>query len=207
VAMDEGEGYYDSMTSVDDYASILQDRYEVDTWSLAQDGPPDGVDLLNYDLIVWTFGDYDSETALEEVADALVAVVFGQVPFIMSGAYIGDAENQGIQRDILVADAAHPMAQGFDDGQVIDFVAAPSGSEYQVSALADVQEGEGTAVFVQGPNSESAGSPAILAAEDEASSTRYIFVGFPLYLLPEAPKTQVVLNMVDWLLNPQEGQG
>jgi hypothetical protein len=202
VAMDKGEGHYDSMTSLDDYAAILQGRYQVATWSLAQDGPPDGMDLLEYDLIIWTFGDFDSEGALEEVADALIAVVFGEVPFIMSGAYIGDANDQGVQRDILVGDETHPVARNFDAGQVIDFVAPPSGSEYEVSALADVQEGEGTAVFVRGPNSELAGSPAILAAEDEASGARFAFIGFPLYLLPEEPRTQVVLNTVDWLLHP-----
>jgi hypothetical protein len=200
IAMDEGEGRYDNRTSQDDYVAILEGRYKITTWSLAQDGPPDGTDLLNYDMVIWTFGDFESQTALEEVADALLTVMFGEVPFIMSGAYIGDTDTQAMQRDIQVADATHPMAQGFSAGQVIGFVPSPSGAEYEVNVLSDVQAEEGTAVFVRGPDSESVGSPAIYASADDVSNVRFVFIGFPLYLLPEAAKERVVLNTVGWLL-------
>jgi hypothetical protein len=202
IAMDLGEGRYDSITSMDDYVAILKGRYEVTTWSLAEDGVPEGTDLLDYDLVVWTFGDYESQTALEEVADALITVMFGEVPFIMSGAYIGDSDTQAVLRDIQVSDAAHPIAQGFAAGQVIDLVPPPSGAEYEVNVLSDVQPEEGTTVFVRGPRSDSAGSPAIYATADAASNVRFVFIGLPVYLLPEEAKTEVVLNTVGWLLNP-----
>jgi hypothetical protein len=202
IAMDVGEGRYDSMTSLDDYVSILHERYDVTTWSLAEDGPPNGPDLLEYDLVIWTFGDFESKTALEDVADAFITVMFGEVPFIMSGAYIGDSDTQAVQRDIQVNDATHPIAQGFNAGQVIGFVPAPSGLDYETDVLSDVQVEEGTAVFVRGPDSDSAGSPAILATADEVDNVRFVFIGFPLYLLPEQAKAQVVLNTVAWLLNP-----
>jgi hypothetical protein len=200
--MDEGEGRYDSMTSVDDYAAILDRQYEVTTWSLAQDGPPNGTDLLDYDLVIWTFGDFELQAGLEDVSDALLTVMFGEVPFIMSGAYIGDSGTQAVQRDIQVGDAAHPIAQGFSAGQVIDLVPAPSGAEYEVNVMSDVQAEEDVGVFVRGPSSESTGSPAILATADDTSNVRFVFIGFPLYLLPEKAKAQIVLNTVDWLISP-----
>jgi hypothetical protein len=203
VAMDEGEGRYDDMTSLDDYVAILSDSYDVTPWSLAQDGVPEGTDLLNYDLVIWTFGDHDSQPALEEISDALITVMVSEVPFIMSGAYIGESDATAIQRDIQVSDATHPIAGGFEPGEVIDLVTPPSGAYYEVNVLSDIQEQEGTAVFVRGPNSESVGSPAIYAAAGTTTDdVRFVFIGFPVYLLPERAKTQVVLNTVDWLLNP-----
>jgi hypothetical protein len=202
VAMDEGEGRYDSMTSLDDYVATLQGRYKVTTWSLAQDGPPAGEDLLNYDLVIWTFGDFETQAALDQVADALLTVMFGEVPFIMSGAYIGDSDTRAVQRDIQVADVTHPIAQGFNAGEVIGFVSPPSGSEYEINVLSDVQEEGGTAVFVRGPDSESVGSPAIYAAADELSNMRFVLIGFPLYLLPQEAEQRVILNTVGWLLSP-----
>jgi hypothetical protein len=40
ISLDSGEGRYDSMTGVDDYVRILEDRYAVSTWSTAEQGLP-----------------------------------------------------------------------------------------------------------------------------------------------------------------------
>jgi hypothetical protein len=38
---------------------------------------------------------------------------------------------------------------------------------------------------------------------DELNEFRFVFIGFPLYLLPEDPQAQLVLNAVSWLLGPR----
>jgi hypothetical protein len=202
VAVDEGEGQYDSMTSLDDYVDILQGHYDVETWSLAQDGPPPGPDFLDYDLVIWTFGDFDTDESLENIADALVSILMAEIPFVMSGAYVGDTSAQAVQRDLQVGDSTHPITEGFAPEEVIGFVLPPSGSEYEISVVEEVEEGEGAIVFVRGPDSEEAGAPSIVVAEDEMSGLRAAIVGFPLYLLPEEARSSITLNIVGWLLSP-----
>jgi hypothetical protein len=199
VALDEGEGRYDGMTGAEDYASILESRYEVTTWSNAEDGALDTLDVYDYDLIIWTAGDFEDPVGDEESNLLFLAMLEG-IPVIVSGAYIGDTDNESVQRDIQVSDATHPLAEGFDLGEVIPFVSAPSGSEYETSVLEVGGEEEGTSIpFVRGPDSEDAGAPAIYVLDDEFSGMRIVLIGFPIYLLPEEAKAQLVLNMADWL--------
>lgn len=201
LSLDEGQGEYDDMTSAAEYQAILQERYDVAIWSTSQDGMPDTTELLDYDLVIFTAGDHKGLFD-EEVSNVLFTLVLDGVPVIMSGAYVGEATTQALQRDIQVQDAEHPMAKGFAAGEVIPFVAAPSGSEYEIDVLEDFGEDEGTVVFVRGPDSESSGAPSVALVEDEMSDLRLVFIAFPLYLLPEEPRAQLVLNTVSWLLSP-----
>ncbi len=201
VALDDGTGRYDSLTSADDYASILEERYEITLWSAARDGPPDMTDLLEYDLAIWTAGDFEDVMG-DEYDDLLFTAMFEGIPLILSGAYVGDTATEAVQRDIQVENATHPLASGFEPGQVIDFVPAPSGAEYEVAVLEDFGEDEGSLIFVRGPNSEESGIASIVTLEDEFSDFRLVFIGFPLYLLPDAPKAALVTNAVSWLLSP-----
>jgi hypothetical protein len=130
-------------------------------------------------------------------------VMLEGIPVVLSGAFIGDTDIEAVQRDIQVHDATHPMAEGFEVEEVIGFVTAPSGSEYQTSVLEDMGEEDGTIVpFVRGPESEEAGAPSVFIMEDEFTTVQIVFIGFPVYLLPEEAKSRLVLNTVDWLLGP-----
>lgn len=202
VAFDEGEGRYDSMTSAEDYVEILGERFDVTLWSKARDGSPSTEDLLGYDLIIWTTGDFE-EAFDEEESDTILTIMLEGKPFIVSGAYLDDTASEAIQRDIQVKDADHPLAQGFEPEEVISFVSPPSGHEYEIGVLeTDLIEGS-IIVFVRGPDSESAGSESILVAEDEFLRLHIALIGFPIYLLPPEAKTRLVLNTVEWMLNPQ----
>lgn len=202
IALDKGEGRYDSMTSADSYVSILEGYYEVTTWSVAQDGVLDSLEVLNYDLVIWSFGDFDGEEAIEEVSDALLSTMLGGIPIIMSGAFLGDTEVEAVQRDIQVGDAAHPATAGFGEEEVIGFEPSPSGIEYEISLLEETGEDENIILFVRGPDSEEPGAPSIVIAEDEYTDMRIALVGFPLYLLPDEAGARLVLNLVQWMLNP-----
>jgi hypothetical protein len=203
VALDEGEGRYDNMTGAEDYASILESRYEVTSWSMAEDGALDTQELSDYDLIIWAAGDFEDPMGDEE-SDLLFFAMLEGIPVVLSGAYVGDTASESVQRDIQVSDATHPLAEGFDLGEVIAFVPGPSGSEVETDVMEDGGEEEGIFIpFVRGPDSEDAGAPAIYVLDDEFSGMRIVLVGFPIYLLPEEAKTQLVLNVADWLISPQ----
>ena len=202
VALDEGNSRYEGITSADDYAAILQDQYEVAFWSTAQDGLPDMPVLLEFDLVIWTAGDFEIG-ANQEYGDLVFSLLLEGVPVIMSGAYAGDTETEAMQRDIQVFDPAHPLSVGFEAGEVIDFVSSPSGQEYEIGVLEDYQDEESSIAFIRGPASEESGLPSIITLGDELSEFRFVFIGLPLYLLPEGPKEQLVLNAVAWLLGPR----
>jgi hypothetical protein len=199
IALDRGEGRYDSMTSAESYATALEGQHDVTVWSQAQDGPLDSLEFPSYDLMIWTAGDFEDAFGTEENELLFSAMVEG-MPVIMSGAYIGDAETQAVQRDIQVKDATHPIAKGFQTGEVIGFVAAPSGRDYEVDLMDEETSKDGVIVLVRGPDSEETGEAAAFAFEDAMAGVQVVFIGFPLYLLPEEARVQLVLNTVDWML-------
>jgi hypothetical protein len=201
VAMDTGSGRYDSMTSAQDYAAILEGRFEIENWSAAKDGIPDLEDIADHDLVILTAGDFE-EAAGNEYADLLFALLWDGMPVLLSGAYVGDTKTEAVQRDIQLKDSTHPVAKGFAAGEVVEFMKAPSGSDYEIGVLEDYEEEQNSIVFVRGPASEESDIPSIVTLEDEFGEFRMVLIGFPLYLLPKAPKSQLVLNAVAWLLSP-----
>jgi hypothetical protein len=201
VALDDGTGRYDGMTSASDYAEILQESFDVTLWSASADGPPDTYDLWEYDLVIWSAGDFDDAMG-DEYDEPLFSLMLDGIPLILSGAYVSDADTEAIQRDLQVGDASHPLAEGFAPQEVIEFLLPPSGQEHAVDVMESMEEDEGYPVFTRGPDSEAPGAPAVIVAEDEFSGFRLVFIGFPLYLLPEESKSQLVLNAVSWALTP-----
>jgi hypothetical protein len=201
LSLDEGTGRYDSMTGADDFASVLEEGFEVTIRSVVKEGLPDVNTLLKYDLTIWTAGDYEGGMG-EEPSNLMFELLMDGEPIIMSGAYVSDSKTEAIQRDLKVKDATHPLAKGFQADQVIGFVAAPSGKEYEITVPEDFKDDESSVIFVRGPESEEGGAASIAALEDEVTGFRLVFIGLPVYLLPEDAKTQLVLNSVSWLLSP-----
>jgi len=204
LSLDVGEGRYDNVTGVDDYVRILEDDFDVSTWSTAEQGLPKVADVQDYDLVIWTAGDFEDAFG-EPESGLLFALMLEEIPVLVSGAYIGSAAERAVQHDIQVEDASHPLAQGFSPDEVITFVEAPSGSEYEIDVLSDLDDGESDVVFVRGPGSESSGVPSVAVISDAVSNTHVVFVGFPIYLLPEAARSRLVLNAVSWMLGPGQG--
>lgn len=201
LSLDVGQGEYDDLTSASEYRAILEDSYDVLVWSTAEDGVPDIIQLLDADLVIWTAGDH-RDALDDELSNLLFDLMLEGLPVVISGAFIGDSASQAVQRDIQVYENTHPLAQGFEADEVIPFLTTPSGSEYEIDVLEDIYQDEDTVVFVRGPESEASGTASLAIIEDEFSDLRLVFIGFPLYLLPEEPRARLVLDMVSWLLNP-----
>jgi len=199
VAVDDTKGRYDSKTSADDYYAILKDRYDVTVWSEAKDGAPPTADLVDYDLVILTCGDFETPFGQQESA-ALGTMMLAGVPVIVSGAFLSEDADTAVQQDVQVEDASHPVAEGFTKGEVIAFVPAPSGQEYAVQVLGEEDAEDTAVVMVRGPASESPGLPSVVVLEEESTGFKMLYVAFPLYLLPEEAKARLVLNAVDWML-------
>jgi hypothetical protein len=127
-----------------------------------------------------------------------------EMPVIISGAYIGDADTTSVQRDIQVKDATHPVASGFEAGEVIGFEPPLSGIDYETGLMDNISSEDGAIVFVRGPDSEGRGVPSIVVFDDHVAGVKVTYIGFPLYLLPEEVGSRLVLNTVAWMLHPNE---
>lgn len=203
LALDKGQGRYDNLTDADDYVAILSSRYEVTAWSVAEKGIPATRDLVGYDLVIWAAGDYEDPMG-EEESQALLTVMLSKIPVIVSGAFVGDTPTHSVQRDIQVHHADHPLTKGFKADEVIPFVPAPSGQEYETSVLKGEKEGRGVSIpFVRGPDSEDAGEATVYVMADEQQGMYLVLIGFPIYLLPEEAKTRLVLNATAWLVSAE----
>jgi hypothetical protein len=200
VALDDTKGRYDSKTSVDDYYAILKDKYDVTVWSEAKDGAPPTADLVDYDLVVWTSGDFETPFGQEESA-ALGTMMLAGVPVIVSGAFLSEDADVAVQQDVQVEDASHPVVKGFAKGEVIAFVPAPSGQDYAVQVLGEEDAEDSTVVMVRGPASKSPGLPSVVVLEEGSTGFKILYVAFPLYLMPGEAKTRLVLNAADWMLS------
>lgn len=200
VSLDAGQGEYDDLTSAAEYRAILETQHDVIVWSTAEQGIPDETQFLDHDLVIWTAGDH--KDPFDELSGLLLDLMVEGVPMIVSGAFIGDSTSQAVQRDIQVYDNAHPLAAGFEPEEVIPFAPSPSGSEYEIDVLENSSEDGETVVFVRGPDSESSGMASLVVLEEDPSGLRLVFIGFPLYLLPEEPRARLVRDAVSWLLSP-----
>ncbi|MCL7453542.1 MAG: hypothetical protein M8467_10905, partial [Anaerolineae bacterium] len=201
VALDEGDARYGGRTGAEDYAAILEGRYGVTVSSVVADGWPDTTTLLAYDLVILTAGDYEQGLG-DQGSELFLDLLLEGRPILLSGAYVGESETQSVQRDIQVEDPTHPLADGFESGEVIPFIIEPPAESYEVDVLDDPGESGEVVVFVRGPDSEDSGGASLIALEDEFSDVRVVLIGFPIYLLPDEAKTHLVLNATTWLLNP-----
>jgi len=199
VALDDTKGRYDSKTSADDYVAILKDNYDVTVWSEAEDGAPAATDLLDYDLVVFTSGDFETPFG-EDESTLLATLMLARTPVLVSGGFLSEDADVAVQLDVQVEDASHPVARGFTKGEVIAFVPAPSGQDYAVQVLDEADAGDSAVVMVRGPASKSPGAPSVLVLADESTGFAMVYIAFPLYLLPDEAKTRLVTNAVDWLL-------
>lgn len=209
VSDDDGRVRNDEQTSVVAYNKVLSGTYSVDLWVTSDDGSPDIDQLLEYDAVIWTTGDYWDDSISEEDTAMLSKYIEVGGNLIMSGASIAfdwdhtdfmtavahaDYLDFAEQKDIQLALPDHPIADGFENDVVIPFVDTPSGEKLEpdvVGQLADAR-----VIFLRGPDSEQTGAASVIAYEDDRSKIAYF--AFPVYMLPNDAQTLLINNTVDW---------
>jgi hypothetical protein len=110
--------------------------------------------------------------------------------------------------DLEIADSDHPLAEGFDTGDVIPLTDSESGAPALVVSDSEEEDMTETArvIFNRGPESPQAGQPALMAIlEEEGEDTtegdsRAVIATFAFYRLPEDVQRTLALNVVKWLI-------
>ncbi|MBN1888490.1 MAG: DUF4350 domain-containing protein [Thermoflexales bacterium] len=196
VAIDTGDTKVH--TGAEELEGILQEDYEVDIWSIDEKGPPEAGDLEPYDAYIFASGDRPATADDMEIFEAIEAGVEGGVMLIGEQPLPleVEAEETGSISDLRVADGDHPLAKGFETGQVLTLL--PLDKPVQTMAIPEV---EFDVVFERGPDSPEAGTPAMVAGVDEGGTeSRVIIATFAFYRLPEAARRTLALNAAAWLL-------
>ncbi len=209
VSDDDGRARFDAQTSALDYQNVLSDTYQVDVWVTSEQESPDIDELLQYDAVIWTTGDFWDDSIGEEDAALLSEYVRLGGNLILSGASIGfDWDHTDFLKDVAHADYLdfaeqrdlelvlpdHPLAKGFDEGAVITLEETPSGEPLDIDVVRHTPDAR--VVFQRGPDSDQAGAASVIVYEDERVKIAYY--AFPLYLLPPETQDLLVNNTVLW---------
>jgi len=216
VADDNARKRTDAQTSVVEYRNVLSATYKVDTWFTSDGKGLDLNELQQYDAIIWTTGDYWDDSIGEEDTQLLTEYIEAGGNLIMSGASIGfdwdhtdfltniahaDYLTFAEQKDLEVALVGHPIAKGFEEGDVITFVDTPSGEKLEPDVVNHTPNAR--VIFRRGPDSKQAGAASVIAYEDDRSKIAYF--AFPFYLLPPDAQSTLVNNTIDWFTRKSLG--
>lgn len=175
--------------------------------SLANDGPLTIGDLAEYDMVFWSIGDYCCTTPTEENALLLQEYLDGGGKLLIDGVFIAtdwrDTEfltdylgaiflGFGVQVDLMAGDEPHPVSEGFG-GATIPFNLTSSNAP-QPDIIAP--SGDGSVVFVRGPESASPGEASVIAYEE--NSRQVVYAAFSLYVLPDDYLQLFLENVINW---------
>lgn len=212
VGSDTGRPRDYEATGMLEFNAVLSATYGVDTWLTSENGSPDVDQLLEYDAVIWTTGDYWDDSLNEEDAALLTQYIEMGGNLILSGASIAfdwdhtdflthvahaDYQTTGEQVDLEVGLPDHPLAEGFTESPVLTFTAAISTTSNEPLPVDVVSKtSDARAVFKRGPASEAAGEASVIAFEDDRAKVAYF--AFPIYLLPDGQRDLLIHNTVQW---------
>lgn len=216
VSDDDGRPREDQQTGAALYYAVLSDTYQVGLWSTTEDGSPPLDELLDYDAIIWSTGDYwDDSIGLADV-ELLTRYIELGGNLLLSGASIGfdwdhtdfltqivhaDYLDFAPQADLEPALAGHLIVKGFAEGEVITLTQTPSGEPLDIDVVRHTADAR--VIFQRGPDSQHNGAASVIAYEDRRVKVAYF--AFPFYLLNPADGDRLVNNTVDWFSRkPQE---
>jgi hypothetical protein len=177
----------------------LSPNYAVTIWSLADQGLPSDRDLQGYSAFIVDSGDYALDGTILPLMGRL-----GPAPVLWIGSQILSLPDQELPQepllDVQVADAAHPLAAGFDADEVLTLNPSESGVPATVISTEDFTEETGMP-FVRGPESAEAGAPVVASYADETDADyRTLFATFAFYRLPDGAQRLFAENAAAWLI-------
>ncbi|MBN1977200.1 MAG: DUF4350 domain-containing protein [Anaerolineae bacterium] len=191
-------------TGAPEFEAILSDSYDVTVWYTSRDGPPTVDDVEGYDAYIIDTGDYAADEADIDIFAAFAEIESAGVMFIGAQPLPFFVDFEPID-DLQVADTTHPLAAGFEPGEILALSASESGVPAVVAAEDEGDTAEGTSiVFRRGPDSSSPGTAVVIASEDEALNIRMIIALFSFYRLPEDAQRTFALNAAAWLVGAEE---
>ncbi len=203
VSDDDGEGVYEWWTSAYQFYDVVSEAGHTPlVWSTGLDGEITLDQVMAYEAVIWCTGDYQDEQGSPSEEEWLILgdYVADGGNLMLVGAFIGgqDERESGLLLDIQVAQADHPLCEGFDAGEVIVLERFTADEDYAPYVMTDTTED--AAIWTRGPESEFAGEAVISVLEDEFLGARLVVMGVPLYLLPYDQGAQLGSNAFLWLI-------
>jgi hypothetical protein len=214
VASDTGRTRGYEQTGALEFSSVLSTTYHVDTWVVSESESPDIDQLLEYDAVIWSTGDYWDDSVSEEDAALLSKYIEVGGNLVLAGASIAfdwdhtdflshvahaDYISVAEQSDLEVAMPDHPIAEGFAEGSVITFTTniSPTTDEPLEIDVVD-RTPDARVIFKRGPGSDEAGEASVIAFEDDRAKVAYY--AFPIYLLSEEARGLLINNTLSWFM-------
>jgi len=202
VADDESAGSADLTSAPDVEAALSSSGNTVKLVSIVNDGLPSSSDMLDYDAVFWSSGNYapsqDGVDLLKQYLDdgghlfidgAEIAFYWKDDSFLPDYLRANYA-SYGEQLDLQVGPDDHPLSAGF--GGALIPIESSSPPDILDAAGSDV-------VFVRGPTSVQPGAPALVAY---TSGNRMVaFAAFQVSLLDQISLQRLIDNAVAWFLS------
>jgi hypothetical protein len=202
-----------SFTSSDEIGETLDILgVDFDTWSTHRSGVPTRKAISAYTVVIWAVGDDCCDSPPPDSVEAMIGYLNGGGNLIAEGGsmaspwaghpftldYLGvTVTGYSPIGDIVVEDSDHPLAAGFPEGSI----------SLSVSGLVPpdtIGPGKADAVFVRGPKSAEAGTPAITA--HDTGRFKVVFSAVPLQWLSSVDRERLLQNALDWFSSGTGGE-
>jgi hypothetical protein len=208
---DGRQRYETAQTSALEYRDALSDTYKLRVWFTAENQSPDIDELLDFDAIIWSTGNYWDDSISEEDVALLTKYIELGGNLIISGASVAfdwdhtdflenvvhaDYLNFAAQSDLELVLADHPIANNFEEGALITFIDTELDPEEPLEPDVVTHTPDARVIFQRGPTSEESGSASVIAYEDKRAKVAYF--AFPVYLLPGQERALLINNTIDW---------
>lgn len=181
--------------------TLIAGGYEVDLWSVADQGAPTLDDLLRYGWVVWSNAGYAAGEIDGDDLDTIFAFVgaSGRLT-ISSRTPLPGLEERAPLNDVVTEADVPALVEGLAAGPI-----AISGDDTTAAVLSALPEDdEATWVALRrGPASENADAPVLVVLADSAatqSDARLIVAALSLGWLPEGDSATLINNMAAWML-------
>ncbi|MBN1315226.1 MAG: hypothetical protein JXA42_07155 [Anaerolineales bacterium] len=199
VNADDGTATLEGETSGDLIVELLSPDYDVDVWTISEDGPIYVEDMLDYQLVIWSSGDFENGDFF-----TLYEFLFESKPLIMCGAYpaLAATEETATLRDLEISDFESELTSGMTPGEVYELA-----TEFDAVTL-DFTDDSGTfSILLRGPASDQAGEALVVGFEgDDFLDAKLLIIPVPYYLMPEEIQGLLLENAMSWFgIMPAEG--
>ena len=190
------------LSEADIYLQVLiAGGYEVDLWSVADQGAPTLDDLLRYGWVVWSNAGYAAGEIDGDDLDTIFSFVgAGGRLTISSRTPLPGLEERAPLSDVVTEADVPALVEGLAAGPI-----AISGDDTTAAVLSALPEDdEATWVALRrGPASENADAPVLVVLADSATAqndARLIVAALSLGWLPEGDSATLINNMAAWML-------
>lgn len=182
---------------------LLAGGYQVDLWSVGDQGDPNHSDFSSYGWVIWSNAGYaDGAIDNGDLETIFTFVSQGGRLTISSRTPLPGLEGASPIRDLVLEADAEELTDSLPTSPI-----SLDGTETTSAVLNAIAEGDpATQVALRrGPASENADAPALVVLADPTTGdreARLLIAAFSMAWLPEAEQATLIANMASYMLRP-----